>query len=47
MLFSKFSEEAKVYGMFITKGLNHVDFQYGKDRNELLYEPILSLINKI
>lgn len=46
-LYNKLSPEARIFGRYMIKGFNHHDFLYGKRRQEIIYDKILQLIEKI
>ncbi|CAH1379419.1 unnamed protein product [Tenebrio molitor] len=47
LVHNRLPEEAKIYGKLAVKGINHVDFAYGKRRNQEVYNKILKVLNSL
>jgi hypothetical protein len=47
MVYNDLSEEVTMYGKLVVKGLNHVDYLYGKHRNQRLFNKILRLLDSL
>ncbi|KAJ3621072.1 hypothetical protein MTP99_003244 [Tenebrio molitor] len=47
VVYNDLPEEVTMYGKLVVKGLNHVDYLYGKHRNQRLFNKILRLLDSL
>ncbi|CAH1379416.1 unnamed protein product [Tenebrio molitor] len=47
LLYDELPEEVRIYGKLAVKGLNHIDYLYGKHRNQRIFNKILRLLDNL